>query len=477
MKVFMKTMEIQVVFLCMIYVTTGSVFQRVYECPAANNLTAWKKASIRFNCSEYSEHYTRDVIKRKMLYHCLPSIFLNETIEFCGPNAAIEKGKCPIYNYVFGATAATGRSCTNFTKGCPDPKHSPYHSSSFYKYNACWDINKEFRCFHAEPNCPQREDRRYSTIPIDVKTSSSTKENTNRYKIIPIDAKTSSTEENTNGWIPATAVLICILICLIVIGILFYFLKYMKRHTESEGNVEEQKAFIKKIHRTAINCQYNSFLKALTEAMTPNVLENIKILLETKPENKSKVASLGNPQQLIKYLDRKYHACKNVYFLQGLFLASEAPELYEICLNYAKTRATKCIFFEIQILETDHTKVQYFVNVPNVSLYSESDLEELRSTIVTLLSTNYDDIIVSGVRNGCVIVTFMIRKYLIPHLRALYESKERNLFQKMSKHKVFKVMIREEIVYKKDWQITVNKPNVVAKPAGRRKDLGASDSS
>ena len=30
-----------------------------------------------------------------MLYHCLPSIFLNETIEFCGPNAAIEKGLHP----------------------------------------------------------------------------------------------------------------------------------------------------------------------------------------------------------------------------------------------------------------------------------------------------------------------------------------------------------------------------------------------
>ena len=42
-------------------------------------------------------------------------------------------GQCPVYNYAFGATTATGRSCVNFTKGCPDPKYSPYHSSSFYK--------------------------------------------------------------------------------------------------------------------------------------------------------------------------------------------------------------------------------------------------------------------------------------------------------------------------------------------------------
>lgn len=85
--------------------------------------------------------------------------------------------------------------------------------------------------------------------------------------------------------------------------------------------------------------------------------------IAAKPENKSKVASLGNPQQLIKYLDRKYHACKNLYFLQGLFLASEAPELYEICLNYAKTRATKIIFFERHILETGK-RIYWYQSVP-----------------------------------------------------------------------------------------------------------------
>lgn len=42
-------------------------------------------------------------------------------------------GKCPVYNYAFGSTTATGRTCIHFKKGCPDPKYSPYHSSSFYK--------------------------------------------------------------------------------------------------------------------------------------------------------------------------------------------------------------------------------------------------------------------------------------------------------------------------------------------------------
>lgn len=72
--------------------TLSKTAYRVDSCPEANNLTAWKKASLRLNCSEYSEHYSIDAIKGKMLYHCLSSSFLNETIEFCGPNAAIEKG-------------------------------------------------------------------------------------------------------------------------------------------------------------------------------------------------------------------------------------------------------------------------------------------------------------------------------------------------------------------------------------------------
>ena len=57
-------------------------------------------------------------------------------------------GQCPIYNYAFGATTATGRNCTNFAKGCPDPKYSPYHSSSFYKCTFSFLYFSPFYGFH-----------------------------------------------------------------------------------------------------------------------------------------------------------------------------------------------------------------------------------------------------------------------------------------------------------------------------------------
>ena len=96
---------------------------------------------------------------------------------------------------------------------------------------------------------------------------------------------------------------------------------------------------------------------------------------------------------------------------------------------------------------SDHTKVQYSINLPNVSSYPKQSLEDLRTSITILLFANYDDVIVSGVKNGSVIVTFMIRNYLVPYLKALLESEERIICQRMLEMKIFKVVIQDDIVY------------------------------
>ena len=100
-------------------------------------------------------------------------------------------------------------------------------------------------------------------------------------------------------------------------------------------------------------------------------------------------------------------------------------------------------------LFSDHIEVKYFINVPNVASYQKSDIEDLRETLIILLAANYHDVILSGVENGCVIVTFMMRNYLIPCLKALFKSEERIIFQKKLEMKIFKVIIQEDIVYNK----------------------------
>lgn len=72
--------------------------------------------------------------------------------------------------------------------------------------------------------------------------------------------------------------------------------------------------------------------------------------------------------------------------------------------------------------------------------------------LATLIHANYDDILLTGLQNGCVIVTMMIRNCLIPTLKALYTSEKIGMtchwMLKLSlKYKIMKVMIQDEILY------------------------------
>ena len=73
------------------------------------------------------------------------------------------------------------------------------------------------------------------------------------------------------------------------------------------------------------------------------IIFHFKFIVERKENSKTDVNGIGNAEQLLNYLDGKYFLFNNVFYLQGLFLASQAPELLEICLRYAKTREKKAI--------------------------------------------------------------------------------------------------------------------------------------
>lgn len=104
-------------------------------------------------------------------------------------------------------------------------------------------------------------------------------------------------------------------------------------------------------------------------------------------------------------------------------------------------------FLNFPAFISGYTKVQYFINVPNVSDYQKSDLENLRKTLVILLSANYNDVIVCGVKDGSVIVIFMISDYLIPCLMASFKSEEK--ISQLLKENIFKIMIQDDVVFTK----------------------------
>lgn len=120
------------------------------------------------------------------------------------------------------------------------------------------------------------------------------------------------------------------------------------------------------------------------------------------------------------------------------------------------------MYFEKRLLKRDHTKVIYIINCPDLSNYSRTDLEKLREMVATLLSAEFDDIILSGIKNGCVIVTFMIRNCLISKLRALYTPENRSMTcQRMFplKFKVLKVIVQDETIYPSEKSNAEEKPS------------------
>lgn len=90
------------------------------------------------------------------------------------------------------------------------------------------------------------------------------------------------------------------------------------------------------------------------------------------------------------------------------------------------------------------------MNCPDILSYSKTELKKLRGMLVIITNAQFGDILVSGVKTGCVIVTFMIRNCLIPTLRSLYKP-EKLAYQWMLKlplkHKIMKVMIEDEVIY------------------------------
>lgn len=98
----------------------------------------------------------------------------------------------------------------------------------------------------------------------------------------------------------------------------------------------------------------------------------------------------------------------------------------------------------------DHTRTICVLNCPDVWSYSKRELNKLKAMLVKITHAQFDDILVSGVKSGCVIVTFKIRNCLIPTLRALY-TPHKMAYQWMLKlplkHKILKVMIEDEVIY------------------------------
>ena len=63
---------------------------RVASCPDSGNISQWMEASRKLYCQ--NKLSSDDPYQQGHQYHCLPSSFLNETVEFCGRSVPIGPG-------------------------------------------------------------------------------------------------------------------------------------------------------------------------------------------------------------------------------------------------------------------------------------------------------------------------------------------------------------------------------------------------
>ncbi|XP_062571010.1 uncharacterized protein LOC134233029 [Saccostrea cucullata] len=112
---------------------------KVDSCPSANN--TWYEAGVRLNCSH-------DVHNR-LQYLCIPNQEKTTLLEFCYDKimGLYEKGKCL---HLSTSGFVDQEDCSMFFEGCPK---IPYFSSNIFKFLKCLDINRDLRCFVADPDC------------------------------------------------------------------------------------------------------------------------------------------------------------------------------------------------------------------------------------------------------------------------------------------------------------------------------------
>lgn len=116
------------------------LLKELKECPMSE--ASWTRRS-RELCNNTKDKF----------YHCLPTNYLNASVEGCFELQTIQPGYCAIYNihlkkvYIDDDSSCEGKTTFN----CPI--HA-YFSNETYRYPSCQKINPVKSCYLVDPTCP-----------------------------------------------------------------------------------------------------------------------------------------------------------------------------------------------------------------------------------------------------------------------------------------------------------------------------------
>ncbi|XP_062609897.1 uncharacterized protein LOC134271704 [Saccostrea cucullata] len=211
--------------------------------------------------------------------------------------------------------------------------------------------------------------------------------------------------------------------------------------------------------RFSCNKEFSDFLQDISEEMSAETTGKMKELLKDRMcDPDPELDNVRTPKGLLEYMDNKLSLYNNVTILQAYALAIKPPDenMYKKCLQYSKSRDDEMFYFEKTKSKLNgYEKVVFRIHCKNIASYNKGELDTLRKGLATFLRAEPDDVILVGIQQGSIILTFMVRDKLIPSLRSIFSERNswkyityRMLILRHLTFRVFEIFIRDEIVYK-----------------------------
>ncbi|XP_056015017.1 uncharacterized protein LOC125676215 isoform X3 [Ostrea edulis] len=207
----------------------------VESCPG--NSTGFAEASSRLNCGR--DQYGNDQ------YICVPNYNKTALVEFCydGIMGFRQRGNC----LEVSEGELFKRSCAGFVEGCPE---THFKINTIYKYPACLTINTDYKCYIADPSCPNKtwefttEDTwGSSTTSFETTFSNTTEKYDSTTSFETTFSNTTETYDSTTlptNAVPVGAIVGGLVAFLVIIGIVIGFVVWKRRKKRKRtGNTEE----------------------------------------------------------------------------------------------------------------------------------------------------------------------------------------------------------------------------------------------
>ncbi|XP_062598269.1 uncharacterized protein LOC134259692 [Saccostrea cucullata] len=393
-------------------------------CPMANNLSDWLRASDSLRCIHNLT--SKSPTEQSHVYHCLPSSFLNESVEFCGVSVPVEKGNCPIYTYEFGDNVSpNAKSCEKFSTGCPEQL---YFSKMVYMYSECLNINKRCRCYRADSNCAEEcsekdvdpSTKRTNEITAYYATSEiismSTTRRTTQYST-PYQNQDQD-QETDNSTIVAIA--ICVPIVMILAGVIVLW--YRKR-LSSKGPIENQnyrkvtyvpeQVTLKKDEEST-DFPLHKLLCSIGRNLRKTSIEAFVFHLSDpkKDKNYQPIDGLPDGSNVLLQLHKMYDFTLNMCLLEAFLDKVNEHKLKDQCIDFAM-KHKRIYYTKGSVCKKGYFELVLHLN-KCINDFGEGEIDKMRKQLSDILDMNDpEDILLCEISNGSVLVHFLIKeKYL-----------------------------------------------------------------